>query len=57
MTRLTQAWQAEQKTSAAGDLRGVDYVYVWADGIHVTIRLEEARLCLLVLIGVRADGP
>jgi len=29
---------------------------VWADGIHVTIRLEEARLCLLVLIGVRADG-
>jgi len=34
----------------------VDYVYLWADGIHVNIRLEEHTLCLLVLIGVRADG-
>ena len=33
-----------------------DYVYLWADGIHVNIRLEEHKLCLLVLIGVRADG-
>ena len=38
------------------DLSGVDYVYVWADGIHVNIRLEEHKLCLLVMIGVRADG-
>ena len=37
-------------------LSGVDYVYVWADGIHVNIRLEEHKLCLLVMIGVRADG-
>jgi transposase-like protein len=34
----------------------VDYVYLWADGVHVNIRLEEHKLCLLVLIGVRADG-
>jgi putative transposase len=34
----------------------VDYVYLWADGIHVKIRLEEATLCLLVVVGVRADG-
>jgi transposase-like protein len=26
------------------------------DGIHVNVRLEEAKLCLLVMIGVRADG-
>jgi transposase-like protein len=26
------------------------------DGIHVNIRLEEHKLCLLVLIGVRTDG-
>jgi len=31
-------------------------VYCWADGIHVNIRLEEDKLCLLVLLGVRADG-
>ena len=31
-------------------------MYCWADGIHVNIRLGEDKLCLLVLIGVRADG-
>ena len=34
----------------------MDYVYLWVDGIHVNIRLEEHQLCLLVMIGVRADG-
>jgi transposase-like protein len=56
ITKLTQAWQAEQKAFAGRDLSGVDYVYLWADGIHVNIRLEEHKLCLLVMIGVRADG-
>jgi transposase-like protein len=56
ITKLTETWKAEQKAFAARDLSGVDYVYVWADGIHVNIRLEEHRLCLLVMIGVRADG-
>ncbi len=31
-------------------------MYVWADGIHFRIRLEEDRLCALVMIGVRPDG-
>ena len=34
----------------------MDYVYLWADGIHVNIRLEEHNLCLQVMIGVCADG-
>jgi transposase-like protein len=56
ITKLTDTWKAEQRAFAARDLSIVDYVYVWADGIHVNIRLEEHKLCLLVLIGVRADG-
>jgi len=56
ITRLTETWQAEQRAFAARDLSGVDYVYLWADGIHVNIRLEEHKLCLLVMIGVRTDG-
>jgi transposase-like protein len=56
ITKMTETWQAEQKAFAQRDLSSVDYVYVWADGIHVNVRLEEAKLCLLVLIGVRADG-
>src|SRR5262249_11866000 len=56
ITRLTETWGAEQRAFAERDLSGVDYVYLWADGIHVNIRLEEHKLCLLVMIGVRADG-
>jgi transposase-like protein len=56
ITRLTVQWQDEAKAFAGRDLSGVDYVYVWADGIHLNVRLDEVRLCLLVLIGVRADG-
>jgi transposase-like protein len=56
ITKLTEAWKAEQRSFAARDLSSVDYVYLWVDGIHVNIRLEEHKLCLLVLIGVRADG-
>jgi transposase-like protein len=56
ITRLTETWKAEQRAFAERDLSAVDYVYLWADGIHVNIRLEEHKLCLLVMIGVRADG-
>jgi hypothetical protein len=55
ISRLTETWKGEQRAFAARDLSGVDYVYLWADGIHVNIRLEEHKLCLLVLLGVRAD--
>ncbi len=56
ITRLTEQWKGEQRAFAARDLSNVDYVYLWVDGIHVNVRLEEHRLCLLVMIGVRADG-
>jgi hypothetical protein len=28
----------------------------WVDGIHLKVRLEQDKVCLLVMIGVRADG-
>lgn len=34
----------------------MDYVYLWVDGIHLKVRLEQEKLCLLVMLGVRADG-
>lgn len=33
-----------------------DYVYIWAEGVHFNVRLEQDRLCALVIVGVRADG-
>jgi len=56
VTRLTSDWQRERDQFCHRSLKNVDYVYVWADGIHFNVRLEEARLCALVVVGVRADG-
>ena len=56
ITRLTAQWQDEAKAFGARDLSGADYVYLWVDGIHLKVRLEQTKLCLLVMIGVRADG-
>jgi putative transposase len=38
------------------DLSGTDFVRLWVYGIHLKVRLEQEKLCLLVMIGVRADG-
>ncbi len=56
ISKLTETWQAEAQAFAQRDLSGVDFVYLWADGIHVNVRLDDQKLCLLVMIGVRADG-
>jgi putative transposase len=56
VTRLTTEWQTERDQFANRSLKDVDYVYLWVDGIHFNVRLEEARLCALVIVGVRADG-
>lgn len=56
ITRLTKQWQDEQRAFADRDLSETDYVYVWADGVHFSVRLDETRLCCLVMVGVRADG-
>jgi transposase-like protein len=56
VTKLTEQWKTEHHVFTERDLSTVDYLYLWADGIHVNILLEEHKLCLLVMIGVRADG-
>ena len=55
ITRLTVQWQAEREAFLARNLADRDYVYCWADGIHFNLRLEDGRLCCLVIVGVRAD--
>ena len=56
ITRLTTQWQDDAHHFADRDLSSVDYVYLWADGVHLNVRLDEEKLCLLVMIGVRVDG-
>ena len=56
ITRLTTQWQEEAAAFGTRSLAGTDYVYVWVDGIHLKVRLQQDKVCLLVMIGVRADG-
>ena len=56
ITRLTNVWSQEYETFRKRDLSDKQYVYVWADGVHFNIRLEQDRLCTLVLLGVLPDG-
>src|SRR5277367_3851449 len=56
ITRLTAQWQDDAEAFNKRSLKDTDYVYVWVDGIHLKVRLEADKVCLLVMIGVRADG-
>jgi len=56
IARLTACWEQEYCAFRQRDLSRREYVYVWVDGVHFNIRLEDDRLCTLVLIGARAVG-
>lgn len=56
ITRLLSVWEEEYRRFQTRDLSDRDYVYIWVDGVHFNIRLEEDRLCTLVMIGARPDG-
>jgi putative transposase len=56
VTRLLSVWQDEYKAWRKRSLTGKAYVYLWADGVHFNVRLEDDRLACLTAIGVRPDG-
>jgi transposase-like protein len=56
ITRLPTQWPADREAFAQRSLADRDSVACWAGGIHGNLRLEDGRLCCLVLVGVRADG-
>jgi putative transposase len=59
IVRLKEQWTAEYEQWSRRDLTGKQYVYLWADGIHVNVRLEDTenkQQCLLVVMGATAEG-
>jgi putative transposase len=56
ITRLKTAWEQEFDEWNRRSLEGKQYVYVWADGVHFNVRLEEDRQCILVLMGATPEG-
>jgi putative transposase len=56
LARLKAGWQGEFECWAKRDLSARSYVYVWADGVYLQARMEEAKQCILVLIGATPEG-
>ena len=63
VTRLVTTWQKDYEAWSTRSLEGKQYAlegkqyaYVWADGVHFNIRLEEDRQCILVLMGATPEG-
>ena len=56
IARLKEIWLGEHEHWRKRDLSARRYVYVWADGIYLQARLEDAKQCILVLIGATPEG-
>jgi transposase-like protein len=56
VSRLKAQWGEEYGAWMKRDLSQERYVYWWVDGIYSSLRSEDERLCLLVIIGVLPTG-
>ena len=56
IARLTAEWQADYDAWRRRALSARRYVYVWADGVYLQARMEDAAECMLVLIGATPEG-
>ena len=56
ISRLKARWEDEHKAWSGRDLSNKRYVYFWIDGVYFNVRLDDARQCILVIIGVTEDG-
>ena len=48
ISRLKANWKDEQARWSRRDLSNRRYVYLWVDGIHFGVRMEDAAQCILV---------
>ena len=54
--RLKEEWQVEYERWQRRDLSARRYVYIWADGIYLQARMEDAAACMLVIVGATPEG-
>jgi transposase-like protein len=59
MNRYYRLPESDIKRTANDQMRDLSiesYVYIWADGIYFNIRNDDAKQCILVIIGVTSRG-
>ena len=53
ISRFKSRWEDERQ---AWNLSSKRYVCFWIDGVCFNVRMDEAKQCILVIIGVTEDG-
>lgn len=56
ISRLKESWKDEHGRWCKRSLANKHYVYLWVDGVHFGVRLDDASQCMLVVIGATAEG-
>ena len=56
VVRLKAVWEQEYQEWTRRSPSGKRYVYFWADGLHVNVRLNEERNCILVIMAADEHG-
>lgn len=56
ISRLKSVWFQEFEAWQQRDLSAQRYVYLWVDGVYFHVRLEEAKHCVLIVIGATEAG-
>jgi len=56
IVRLKSCWENDYLKWKSRDLSHKNYVYFWVDGIYFNVRLDDARSCILVIMGADKHG-
>lgn len=56
ISRCKRVWEEEHETWSRRSMENKRYVYIWADGVYFNIRSDDAKQCILVVIGVTEHG-
>ena len=56
ISRLKVIWEQEHETWSGRGFNGKRYVYIWADGVYFNVRSDDAKQCILVIVGVTEQG-
>ena len=56
VSRLKARWEDDYQSWSQRDLSGSRYVYFWVDGVYFNVRMDDAKQCILVIIGVTEEG-
>lgn len=56
ISRLKARWEEEHEQWSQRSLAAEHYAYWWVDGIYFQARMEEAKDCILVIMGVTKQG-